>query len=98
MQNHRAGVVDFDLLGEGADLSRDGIDLSHEPDGEIRDVNAEIEHRAAAGFGSRREPILPWRPQVRPAVREPRANEVQLADCAAREGVLDSAFHSTEAA
>ena len=97
MQEHRASVIDFDLLGESSYLAGDGIDLAHEPDCKVRDVDTEIEHRAAARFRSRREPFLSRRPKLRSAMRKPRADEVRLADCATGKRVLDGALDSAEA-
>src|SRR5271170_4926664 len=96
MENHRTGVIDFDPLGKRANLPRNRFDLSHEPDRQICHMNAEVQHRTAARFRSRREPLLPGRPELRSAMRKPRANEIRPADCTARERVLDGAFDSAE--
>src|SRR5208282_2096734 len=97
LQNHRSRVLDFDLFGEDANLSRHGIDPAHDPDCKIGDMNAKIEHRAATCFRSRREPLLSRRPGLGSAVRKARANEMGLANRPARDGILDSALDSAEA-
>src|SRR2546427_629394 len=80
------------------DASINRIGTAEIPAREVRDMHAEIEHRAAARLRGIREPFLPRRPPFGTSVREARTDEIRRTDNIGVEGTLHRGLQSPVAA